>query len=131
MAPQSKKRQSPRHKPVFNIKEIVLYGIPLWIGLPLIGWYFEGWLGLNSSLFGLVVLSAYIASEVFVDKRSRNIPGSKAVKLIVVSFGARFIVLLLITILLYLYTTISLMFFLITVAFGFTAMLFISIKNWL
>ena len=131
MAPRGRDRQNPRKKPSFNLKEILLYGSPLWIGAPLIGLLLEGWLGLKSALAGLLILTAYIASEVFVSERSKRLPDSTAVALIVASPGVRLIALLIVTYLLYRFTGLNLLILLATVAFGFTAVLFISIKNWL
>ncbi|MDI6817451.1 MAG: hypothetical protein QME41_09765 [Actinomycetota bacterium] len=113
------------------MKEILLYGIPLWVGLPLTGWYFEGWLGLKSAIVGLFILGVYIASEILVEKKSRKISGSDAVALMVASFGIRLIVLLVVALLVNYYSDLNLLVLLLTVALGFTAMLFMSVKNWL
>lgn len=131
MTPQNRRKKNPRKKPSFNLKEILLYGIPLWLGSPIAGFYFAGWLGFKSAIAGLIVLGAYIASEVLVREKSRKLPDSQAIALIVASSGARLIALLIVSYLLYQFSNLNLLILLLTVAFGFTAVLFISIKNFM
>jgi hypothetical protein len=58
-------------------------------------------------------------------------PGRKAVALIAASFVVRLSVLMVVSYLLYRFSDINLLFFLLSIALGFTTVLFISIKNWL
>ncbi|HEY3375676.1 MAG TPA: hypothetical protein VGK02_11550 [Candidatus Aquicultor sp.] len=121
----------PRNKSSFNVIEILIYGLPFWIGILVAAWFYKGLIGLESTLVGLGILSVFLASEVFVDKKSKRLSGAKAVALIAGSFGVRLIALLVVSYLFYRFSELNLFILLLTIAFGFTAILLISMKNWL
>jgi len=129
VTPQS--RKSLRNKPPFNLREILLYGIPFWIGAPIAGWYLDGWLGFKSSVIGLLLLGAYIGSTAIVAEKTKRTSAKKAVAFAVASFWTRLFGLWLLVYLLSHALELNLLVLLLTVAFGFTAILAISAKNWL
>lgn len=131
MAPRRKKRQGPRNKPPFNLREILIYGIPFWVGAPIAGWYFDGLLGLKSSVAGLLLLGAYFGSTAVIAEKSRKTSAKKTVALAVAGFWARLFGLWLLIFFLSRVLELNFLVLLITVAFGFTAILAISVKNWL
>ncbi|MCL6471249.1 MAG: hypothetical protein K6T91_00345 [Firmicutes bacterium] len=134
MAPRSKRKQSSRNKPPFKLKEIMLYGLPVWTGAVLAGWYFWGWSGLWSTTIGLALLAAYILSEVgFVklsDKYLRKSPRAM-VAIAAAGFPIRLIGLWFLVYLISHIVRPNWLIALTTLAFGFTVMLAISMKSWL
>ncbi|MHB8840767.1 MAG: hypothetical protein ACYC56_03095 [Candidatus Aquicultor sp.] len=134
MVPQSKKRTSLRHKPPFNLKEVVLYGLPFWIGALLAGWYFKGLLGLQSAFVGLIFLGLYVGSSVGFAKKSDQYLKKSAgavVSITVAGFWIRLIGLWLLAFLVSRIVQLNLLVVLVTIAVGFTVVLAISVKNWL
>lgn len=131
MTPLSKKRLSPRYKYLFNIGEILLHGLPFWIAAPIIGWYIDGWLGLKSSLIGLLILGLYVGSTGTVTKKSQKISAKKAVAFAVGGFWVRLIGLWIVVFSLSRFLKFNLTLLLLTVAVGFTVILAMSVKNWL
>lgn len=131
MAPPSRKRRSPRHRPPFDVKEILLYGLPFWVAAPIIGWYVDGLLGLTSSLIGLLLLGVYVGSAVIVTEKSRRVSAKKTVAFAVGGFWIRLIGLWVLVFILSRILVLNLLLLLLTVAIGFTVILAISVKNWL
>ncbi len=79
----------------------------------------------------MVVLGIYIASEILVAEKSRKLSGGEAAALMVGSFLARLLILLVVSYLLYRFSNLNLLIFLVTIAVGFTILLFVNVKNWL
>ena len=131
MAPQSKKRRSPRNKLPFSLRDAMVYGIPIWVGAPIAGWYADGLIGLQSVLAGLFILSAYIGSMSFVARRSKKMSARKTVAIAVAGFWARLVGLWLLVFILSRFLELNLLVLLVTIAFGFTAILATNVKNWL
>lgn len=134
MAPQSRKRKSLRNKPPFNLKEIALYGLPFWVATLLIGWYFKGLLGLQSAFVGLILLVLYVVSSAGFAKKSDQYLRKSAgavVGIAVAGFWMRLIGLWLLAYLVSRIVQLNLLVVLVTIAFGFTIVLAISVKNWL
>lgn len=113
------------------MREVILYGLPLWIGIPIIAWYFDGWLGLTSAVVGLLILAIYTGSTVIIASKTPKRSTKVAVALAVVGFWARLFGLWLLIFILSQVLELNLLVVLLTVAFGFTAVLLLSIKNWL
>lgn len=134
MAPHSRRKQNLRKKPPFNLKDITLYGLPIWLVAMLAGWYFWGWSGLWSTIAGLALLGIYTAGEVgFVKLADKYLLKSPRVMvgIAAVGFPARLIGLWLLVYLLAHFVRLNLLITLVTLAFGFTVMIAISMKSWL
>jgi small-conductance mechanosensitive channel len=126
------RKKSGRYSLSFDVGEILLYGVPVWLGAPALGWYFAGATGLKSATVGLVIVAFYIAAEIFAAERFKVIrDNGKAIAFLIGSLIARIAVLLVASYLMYRFTAFNLLALLLTVVAGFTAMLFISTKNWL
>ncbi|MBE0446505.1 MAG: hypothetical protein IBX64_00075 [Actinobacteria bacterium] len=143
MAPLGRQKQSTRSRPPFDLKYIILHGIPFWIGAILAGWYFGGYLGLRSVIIGLILLGIYVGSSVvfaglaerFREKSATNevaIKKSvvKAVVIVVGGFLIRLTGLWLIVYILSLAIELNLPILAFTIVIGFTVILAISIRNW-
>lgn len=131
MTPPNKQRPSPRHSSLFDVREILLYGLPFWIAAPIIGWYVDGWLGLKSSLIGLLVLGVYTASTVIATEKSQKSSSGQAVAFAVGGFWVRLIGLWILVFVISRILALNLLFLLLTVAIGFTVILAISVRKWL
>ena len=131
MTPQNRQRPSVRHRGPFEIREILLYGLPFWIAAPIIGWYVDGWLGLKSSLVGLLVLGVYAAGTVIATEKSQKSSAGQAVAFAVGGFWVRLIGLWILVYLMSRILALNLLFLLLTVAIGFTVILAISVRKWL
>lgn|GEM_PF-2451990 len=131
MTSLSRKRPSPRYKSLFDTRAILLHGLPFWIAAPIIGWYINGWLGLKSSLIGLLVLGLYVGSTVTATKKSQRFSAKKAVAFAVGGFWVRLIGLWIVVFSLSRFLELNLTLLLSTVAVGFTVVLAMSVKNWL
>ncbi len=134
MAPQSRKRKSLRIKPLFNLKQIVLYGSPFWLAALLVGWYVDGWLGVKSAIIGLILLGMYVGSSAGFAKKSDQYLRKSAAKVVwiqIAGFWFRLIALWIVALLILRIVQLNLLIVLTTLAFGFTIVLAISVKNWL
>jgi len=131
VAPQSRKRKSSRNQSPFKVREILIYGSPLWIGAPVVGWYYDGLLGLKSALIGLLLLGVYIGSTIIAARESRRLSAKKTVAIAVAGFWIRLIGLWFLVFLLSRFVELNLLVLLITLAIGFTATVAISAKDWL
>lgn len=133
MAPRIRRKQDLRNKPPFDLREILLYGIPFWVGAILLGWYFGGLLGLKSAVVGLILLGIYVGSSTIVTKKfdqARKKSANKAMVIVLAGFLIKIIGLWLITFLLTLVVELNLPILVLTIAFGFSITLIIAILDW-
>jgi hypothetical protein len=119
-----------RNRPPYDLKVIALYGFPIWVLAIAGGWLSAGWLGVKSVLLGLALLTSYIVISLLFAKKFDQMSSKStglAMSIVLTGFFVRLTVLWMATFAIYKFIEINLMALALTIGFGFTVVMLITI----
>jgi hypothetical protein len=121
-----------RNRPPFNLRVILIFGSPVWMGAVVAGWFLAGMLGAKSVLIGLALLGVYIVISMLFAKKFdelRTKSAGLAMSVVVAGFFVRVMALWVATFIIHRLMEINLAALALTVGFGFTVIMFITVVN--